>query len=155
MSELARRDHGSGIQRVVREIGRRVLETEAVGRRGEAVRVREGRLRHTYAAPLRILGHAPLPLPEAPVDAGIDDILLCADLNAELTPAEYAELRRVRLGGTRIILVIYDLLPIRYPELFPEIIRTLVPAWYQKDARHLRRCGVHLPCGGGRVGGLA
>jgi glycosyltransferase involved in cell wall biosynthesis len=132
MSELARRDHGSGIQRVVREIGRRVLETEAGGRRGEAVRAREGRLRHTYDTPLGILGHAPLPLPEAPVDAGIDDILLCADLNAELTQAEFSELRRLRLSGMRIILVIYDLLPMRYPELFPEIIRTLVPAWYQK-----------------------
>jgi glycosyltransferase involved in cell wall biosynthesis len=132
MSQLARLDHGSGIQRVVREIGRRVLEAAPGGRRGDAVRVHEGRLRYTYEAPLRILGHAPLGVSELPADVCIGDVLLCADMNAEMSQAEFAELRRIRLSGMRIIPVIYDLLPMRYPQLFPEAIRTLVPVWYQR-----------------------
>ncbi|PZW45976.1 glycosyltransferase involved in cell wall biosynthesis [Humitalea rosea] len=132
MSELARRDHGTGIQRVVREIGRRVLEQQPGGWRGEAVRVEAGRLRRTHAVPLRLLDHAPLNIPETPLDAGEGDLLLCIDVNAELTEEEYAELRRLRLGGMRIVLVIYDLLPMRHPELFPEEVITLIRGWYTR-----------------------
>ncbi|MDB5368696.1 MAG: hypothetical protein JWP20_254 [Roseomonas sp.] len=132
MSELARRDGGSGIQRVVREIGRRGWETPPEGYRGEAVRAHAGRLRQTHAVPLRVLGHAALPLPETPVDAGPGDILLCADVNAELTPQEFQDLRRLRLQGMRIVLVVYDLLPMRQPELFPAAVIALIRDWYAR-----------------------
>jgi glycosyltransferase involved in cell wall biosynthesis len=136
MSELARRDAGTGIQRVVREIGRRALLAPPAGREGEvrqggAVRADRGRLRHTYAAPLRLLGLAPLALPETPVDAGAGDVLLCADVNPELTAAEFADLRRLRLDGMRIVLLVYDLLPMRHPDLFPPGIAA-VSDWYTR-----------------------
>ena len=132
MSELVRRNHGSGIQRVVREIGRRVLETPPHGHRSEAIRIHEGRLRQTHAVPLGILGHTPLALPETPLDVGAGDVLLCIDVNAELTPAEFDDLRRRRLDGLRIVLVVYDLLPLRHPELFPEAAAVLVCKWYMQ-----------------------
>lgn len=132
MSELARRDHGSDIHQVVREIGRRVLEATPGGLRGVAVRAHEGQIRHTYEAPLRILGHAALELPELPVDAGIGDVLLCADVNAELSPAEFTELRRLQVTGMRLVLVVYDLLPIHHPELCPAPQCALVRDWYQR-----------------------
>ncbi len=131
MSELARRDSLSGIQRVVREIGRRVLVMPPPGRRGEAVRAQQGRLRYTHEVPLRILGLAPLDLPETALDAGTGDVLLCADINAELTPDEYREMRRLRLAGMRIVPIIYDLLPMRHPELFPKDIDR-VGQWYSR-----------------------
>jgi len=130
MSELARRDHASGIQRVVREVGCRALETPPEGWRSEAVRVHRGRLRQTYAAPLAFLGHAPLALPEAPLDVRAGDIVLCADVNAELTATDFDELRRLRWDGLRIVLLVYDLLPLRHPELFPAHIPELVVSWY-------------------------
>ncbi len=132
MSELARRDHGSGIQRVVREIGRRVLEKSPPGYRGEAVRAHHGQLRQTHAVPLRLLGHAPLALPETALDAGTGDVLLCADVNAELTAEEFGELRRLRLDGMRIMLVVYDLLPMRHPDLFPAPTIDLIRQWYAR-----------------------
>ena len=135
ISQMARTDHGSGIQRVVREIIRRALETPPQGWRGEAVRVLDGRFRHTYAAPLAILGHAPLNLPERSLDARPGDVLLCADVNAEMTPAEFDELRRLRLDGVRVVLFVYDLLPLRYPELFPAHIGKLVSEWYRQMLR--------------------
>jgi glycosyltransferase involved in cell wall biosynthesis len=132
MSELARRDGGTGIQRVVRELARRALETPPDGYQGAPVRIQDGRLRRTDAEPLRMLGHAPLSLAETPLDAGAGDVLLCADLNAELTDADFAELARLHLDGMRIVLVVHDLLAIRHPNLFPEQLGPLVRAWYSR-----------------------
>lgn len=133
MSELARRDAGSGIQRVVREITRRALERPPHGWRGEAVRIRDGYLRHTYVRPLSVLGLEPLNLPEVPLDVRPGDVLLCADINAEVTPAEFDELRRMQLSGLRIIIVVYDLLAMRHPNLFPPNVAKLVTRnWFGK-----------------------
>ncbi|WP_458098526.1 glycosyltransferase [Roseomonas sp. WA12] len=135
MSELARRDGASGIQRVVKEIARRALESPPAGFRAEAVRVAGGRLRQTYAAPLRALHHRPLEMVEGAVDAGPGDVLLCADINPEMTEEEYASLRQLRLQGVRIVPVIYDLLPMQHPELFPHVIAVLVKQWYTRMLR--------------------
>ena len=135
MSELARRDAGSGIQRVVREIARRALETPPPGWRGEAVRIRDGRLRYTYERPLAILGHAPLDLREVPLDIRPGDILFCADLNPELSEAEFEELRRLRLEGLRIVPFAHDLLTLRHPELFPAPMPGMIVGWYRRMLR--------------------
>ncbi|MGF6765497.1 glycosyltransferase involved in cell wall biosynthesis [Paraburkholderia sp. GAS33] len=131
ISELARIDSGSGIQRVVREITRRVLETPPQGLRGEAVRIRDGQLRHTYTRPLSLLNLAPLDLPEVPLDVRADDVLLCADLYPIITPAEFEELRRLRLNGLRIVLLVYDLLPLRFPQYFnDDFVKLVTENWY-------------------------
>lgn len=133
ISELARVDAGSGIQRVVREITRRTLGSPPGGWRGEAVRIRDGQLRHTYTRPLSLLKLAPLDLPEVPLDVRADDVLLCADIYPSITSAEFEELRRLRLSGLRIVLVVYDLLPLRYPQYFRDDISKLVTEnWYSK-----------------------
>jgi glycosyltransferase involved in cell wall biosynthesis len=132
LSELARIDLGTGIQRVVREIARRALETPPQGWQGEAVRLVGGRLRHTYTVPLSILGHEPLTLPEQPADVRQGDVLLCADVNPNMTQADFDELRRLRLDGLQVVLLVYDLLPLRYPELFPSDVAKLVTDWYSR-----------------------
>ncbi|MFL9870942.1 glycosyltransferase family 4 protein [Paraburkholderia megapolitana] len=133
ISELARTDSGSGIQRVVREITRRALETPPQGWRGEAVRIRDGQLRHTYTRPLSLLNLAPLDLSEEPLDVRAGDVLLCPDVNPITTPAEFDELRRLRLNGLRIVLLVHDLLPLRYPQFFDEnIVKLVVEGWYGK-----------------------
>ena len=132
VSELARRDGASGVQRVVREIGRRVLETPPEGYRGEALRAHGDRLRQTSEAPLRFLHHKPLAIPETAIDAGPGDILICPDINAEMTAEEYAEFRRLRLQGVRIVLVVHDLLAMSHPEFFPANVIALVRDWYAR-----------------------
>jgi glycosyltransferase involved in cell wall biosynthesis len=132
VSELARRDGASGVQRVVREIGRRVLEEPPTGYRGEALRAHGGRVRQTFEAPLRFLHHKPLALPETAIDAGPGDILICPDINAEMTAQEYAEFRRLRLQGARIVLVVHDLLAMSHPEFFPADVIALVRDWYAR-----------------------
>ncbi|MFX1684467.1 glycosyltransferase family 1 protein [Paraburkholderia sp. A2RI-6] len=131
ISELARIDSGSGIQRVVRELTRRTLETPPTGWRGDAVRIRDGRLRHTYTRPLSLLNLSSLNLPEAPLDVRAGDVLLCADLNPVIAPAELEELRRLRLNGLRIVLLVYDLLPLRYPQYFDSnLVKLATENWY-------------------------
>ncbi len=131
ISELARIDSGSGIQRVVREITRRALEAPPHGRLGEAVRIREGQLRHTYARPLSLLNLPPLDLPEAPVDVRPGDVLLLADVNPVITAAEFDELRRLRLNGLRVVLLVYDLLPLRCPQYFnDDFVKLVTQNWY-------------------------
>ena len=131
ISELARIDSGSGIQRVVREITRRALETPPRGRRGEAVRIHEGILRYTHAKPFSLLNLPPVDLPEAPLDVRDGDVLLCADVYPIITQAEFDELRRLRLNGLRIVLLVYDLLPLRCPEYFNEdFVKLVTKNWY-------------------------
>jgi glycosyltransferase involved in cell wall biosynthesis len=131
MSQLARIDSGSGIQRVVREITRRALEAPPNGRRGEAVRIREGQLRHTYARPLSLLNLPPLHLPEAPLDVRAGDVLLLADVYPIITAAEFNELRRLRLNGLRIVILVYDLLPLRCPQYFnDDFVKLVTENWY-------------------------
>lgn len=130
ISELARADADSSIQRVVREITRRVLEAPPQGFRGDAVRIHNGQLRHTWCIPFSLLNLAPLILPEAPLDIRAGDVLLCSDPNHLLTLAEFEELRRLHLNGLHIVLLIHDLLPLR-PDLFPgDTATTLTKNWY-------------------------
>jgi glycosyltransferase involved in cell wall biosynthesis len=130
ISVLAQHDAGTGIQRVVRELCRHLLQAPPPGLRGEAVRMKDRRLRHTSAVPLRLLDLPAVDMPETAVDARPGDILLCADLNGGMSPEEYEDLRLLRLQGVRIVLVVYDLLPITHPELFPEVALKAVQSWY-------------------------
>ena len=130
ISELARHDSRSGIQRVVREVLGRALLDESIELRAEAVRFDNGRLRFVHDAPLAILGLKPLARPEAIVDARRGDILLCIDLNGRITPEDLATARSLQLRGARLVLILYDMLPICRPHLFPPQLVAAVCEWY-------------------------
>lgn len=131
ISELARTDSGYDSQRVVREIARRALEMPPQGWRADAVRLRDGQLRHTYTQSFSLLNIPPLDLPEIPFDVRAGDVLLCADMNLAMSSAEFDELRRLRLSGLRIVLLVYDLLPLRYPQFFDDnVVKLVVEGWY-------------------------
>ena len=131
MSELARFDARSGIQRVVREVSNRLLTSSGNYGRVEAVRFDGGGLRHAHEAATRVLGTPLLPLAETPLDMGEDDTLLCMDLNPRMTEAEFADLRRRKLAGLRLVVGVHDLLPMLRPDYFPPGIAA-VSAWYKK-----------------------
>jgi glycosyltransferase involved in cell wall biosynthesis len=131
MSELARRDSRSGIQRVVREVGLRLLRGLDGVHRTEAVRFERGQLRQAHDLACKLLDCRPFWGEEAPLDYGEEDILLCLDLNPHMTEAEFCDLRRRKLAGMRLVLVVYDLLPMLHPDWFPEGIK-VVSAWYAR-----------------------
>ena len=131
MSEMARFDARSGIQRVVREVSNRLLASSGNYGRVEAVRFDGGGLRHAHEAATRVLGTPPLPLAETLLDMGEGDTLLCIDLNPKMTEAEFTDLRRRKLAGLQLVLVVYDLLPMLRPDCFPAGI-VEVSAWYAR-----------------------
>ena len=125
----------AGIQRPMRELTRCALETPPPGWRGEAVRLQDGRLQHTYAVPLAILEHAPIDLPERPLDARPGDVLLCADVSPRLTSAEFNELRRLRLDGMRLVLLVSGPLPALHSDVIPPDTTESVSDWYGRMLR--------------------
>lgn len=131
VSELARTGRGTGIQRVLREVGRRLLPERPGGFRVELVRFHQGRLCYARAAAAAILGIAPLDLPDAPVDAGEGDVLVCLDVSAEIDAAGRADLARLQRAGVRMVGVVYDLLPRLLPACFPDELATQVTGWYR------------------------
>lgn len=131
MSEFARHDARSGIQRVVREVGWRLLTWSDLHRRVESVRFHDGQLRHAHEAGTRAFGGRPLPIADMPIDIGENDTLLCMDPNPAMTDAEFTDLRQRRLAGLRLVLVVYDLLPLLRPDCFPEGVAQ-VWQWYTR-----------------------
>ena len=131
VSELARHDSRSGIQRVVREVASRLLTDRDVPWQVETVRFKDGGLRWATQAGTRIVGTRLFGGTEPAVDARPGDVLLCLDPNASMTQDEFMDLRRRRLAGTRVVLVVYDLLPMQRPDFFTAgIVR--VSTWYRR-----------------------
>lgn len=122
-------DLGTGIQRVVREVSRHALPRDRGMTRVELTRFDGVRLRLAPSVGARVLGiAAAVPDGEA-VDAGAGDTLLCLDLSANMGPGDFAELRRLRLAGVRVVVTVYDLLPMLAPHFFPPEV-SFIRDWY-------------------------
>ncbi len=129
VSELAKTDAKSGIQRVVRNLidqmtrsGRFRPELVTVGQR--ITYAREFAARH-FALPA--FGRF-----DEPVNARPGDIFLGLDLNPPIS-ATVLELLRQR--NARIFFVVYDLLPVTHPQFFPGM-SVVFPKWLDAIARH-------------------
>ncbi|WP_426700845.1 glycosyltransferase [Rhodanobacter sp. Col0626] len=119
----------TGIERVVHGVLSALLQHGQVQYRIEPVRLHKGRyvLAADYA--LRVLEHAPIDLPEDEVVPRAGDILLGLDWVADALPANAALLDAWRVRGVRMVFVVYDLLPVRHPQWFPDGIATMHATW--------------------------
>jgi alpha-1,2-rhamnosyltransferase len=105
----------TGIQRVVREIARHSVETGA----GLPVVIEAGRILSYYR-------HAALPLE---IEPGPGDILLLLDACWN-DVANYPPLmQRIKAGGGKTVVAVYDILPLVYPSMFQPIIVSRFRAW--------------------------
>jgi glycosyltransferase involved in cell wall biosynthesis len=141
VSNLAARDAGTGIQRVVRNIVRELLAEPPSG--FDVVPVAfdaTGACRHATAFARRMRG-APPPdaVPagagiDAPVDALADaragDVFLGLDLSAHIVPGERAQFERWRDAGVALHFVVYDLIPLLRPDVVDPGIRRHLEQWY-------------------------
>ena len=116
-SAMWHNDLGTGIQRVIREIARHALLQP--GHQAEMVRLDGQRLRYARPFAARLLGLPDGGLQDLPVSAGPRDTIVLMDNYGIINAAEVAELRRMRRQGARIVVVIYDILPVLHPEWFP------------------------------------
>ncbi len=134
---VAREDLRTGIQRVVRGVLAELLRNPPAGYRVEPVRD-DGRGAYTYARryALEALGLAPELLPEELVDARPGDVFLGLDWYADGIPRLSDEWIDWCLRGVALHFVVYDLLPVRLPQAFPESSKPMVETWLTTIARH-------------------
>jgi glycosyltransferase involved in cell wall biosynthesis len=120
VTELAGFDKGTGIQRVTRALLQALEKISPADWAVVAVRGDEVTGRFTIAT-----SPADRPAPEqlvsmleTPIEPAEGDIFLSADLAYNITASLRSELARFRLQGVGVYFVVYDLIPLMYPEWF-------------------------------------
>jgi glycosyltransferase involved in cell wall biosynthesis len=121
VSELVRHDAKTGIQRVVRNVLSVLLASAPSGFIVEPVYASEDGSCYFYARNFARSdsGDSATALFDDPMIAFAGDVLFGLDFQPTLVPRHAAYYQRLRRRGVRVILVIYDLLPLLLPEAFP------------------------------------
>ncbi|SDF93260.1 MULTISPECIES: glycosyltransferase [unclassified Duganella] len=121
ISALVQADLKTGIQRVVRSILLGLIETPPPGYRIEPVYSDGGNRPYRYARryTLDLLGCPPMALEDAPLEVRTGDMFLGLDLFTNGTAQNHARLLDMRRRGVQMYFVVYDLLPVLRPDVFP------------------------------------
>jgi len=111
------------------------------GLRVEPVRLAaEGRYVHARAFLARLLGLAPGEAgADLPIAPGAADRFIGLDLVRDHAQAAHAAIGALRAAGTRVGIVVYDLLPLQHPEWFPEGIAQRFAEWLRLVAARADR----------------
>lgn len=125
ISALVQSDYKTGIQRVVRSVVLSLLKNPPAGYRVEPVY--STGMAHPYRYARRftsgMLGGQSADygatLEDAPIDTGAGDLFLGLDLASNITTQNEALLLDMRRRGVAMWFVIYDLLPLLRPDVFP------------------------------------
>lgn len=128
---LAESDSHTGIERVVRSFLGHLLTQVPDGYTVEPVRFEHGRLvfarryiAEKFAIPADVL-------PDAPIDYDEGDIYLMLEWAAGILPGMEDYLQDFRRSGGRVIIGIYDLLPLQLPHRFPDFIPGVAQLWFK------------------------
>ncbi len=121
ISALVQSDLKTGIQRVVRSVLLAMVANPPAGYRIEPVYSHGGNRGYLYARRfgLDMVGAPPLALEDAPIELRRGDLFLGLDLFTNGTVQNDACLHAMRRRGVEIYFVMYDLLPVLRPEVFP------------------------------------
>jgi glycosyltransferase involved in cell wall biosynthesis len=121
VSAIVEADLKTGIQRVVRSVLLALIADPPPGFRIEPVFTRGGGNSYHYARQfaLGLAGETALALEDAPVDLRPGDIFLGLDLFTNGTSQNQQLLQAMRARGVAICFVVYDLLPMLRPDVFP------------------------------------
>lgn len=117
VTQLARTDARSGIQRVVRNIAREIVHLVGPDRPIELVRHSNGKLRRASSVVASIFEVAVDAIPEQEMLIQPGDTLLMIDSSWEQYGEFLPVFQLVRQLGGKIITVVYDIIPLRLPEL--------------------------------------
>ncbi len=112
-------DPRTGIQRVVRALTLSLLQNPPDGMRVEPVYLEAGMCRYAIDYTLDLLGLEKTTIEESNVEVRPGDLFLGLDLNAHGMDYGKSLLKRYRMQGVRIYVVVYDLLPLTHPNAFP------------------------------------
>lgn len=131
ISELVHRDSKSGIQRVVRSILSELLANPPKGFKVEPVYAtpEESGYRYARQFTLRFLHCPDHVFTDDLVEAFNGDIFLGLDLQHHVVAQQSAFYQHLRGIGAQVYFVIYDLLPVLRPDVFPIIASSLHTTW--------------------------
>jgi len=130
VSGTARDDLKTGIQRVSRHIVTEAIRNPPVGFQPETIYDLKGFYTYGRRFTLAMLGREPF-LDDDPVDVRNGDVFLGLDICTDAVPRERQFFRDIRARNVAIYFVVYDLLPILRPELFPGNAPDLFRAWLE------------------------
>ncbi len=147
VSILAQHDARTGIQRVMRAILMALISDPPPGYRIEPVRACGGEYLYARRFTSKCLALSADDLTDDPVEAGPGDIFLGLDWSAEIVPSMKPLFLAQRRHGTKIIFVVYDVLPLSRPELFPELIPPIALELDRHGCRGRRWRSLHLADG--------
>ncbi len=133
ISAIVAEDLKSGIQRVVRNILRELLQNDSLGYRVEPIYFdfESGHFRYARSFVSRFLGITPLHLVDDVVEAHPGEIYLGLDLFFIVADREPSRrfLQYWRGRGVKVVFVLYDLLPVTLSDCFPPDQIPLFKGW--------------------------
>jgi len=134
---LARADAGTGIQRVVRNVLTRLLSSDFENLRVEPVFVdpEAAKFRFARSFTAEFLSVSLGSVTDEIVDFTERDTLLLLDLNPVLLRFVETEIARLKRQGVDIVSIVYDLLPIKHPEFFPDDAEQVHRDWLDVIAK--------------------
>ncbi|MBN2648043.1 MAG: glycosyltransferase [Thiotrichales bacterium] len=137
ISATHKQDHKTGIERVVKALITELIRVDGLAHRIEPVYLaqHEGAWHYRYAHgfTLGLFGHGTSPLAETVIDAQAGDHLVILDISGTpLIEASHGGLYAYYQNlGVGITTVLYDLLPLQMPEVFPPAFTAMYQNWLQ------------------------
>ena len=132
ISELVQRDARTGIQRVVRSVLKEWLLNPPEGYRVEPVyaTVEQG-YRYAKHFTARFQGESEGEHPDEPIEYAPRDVFFGLDLNHHIPRVHRAFLQEMFLHGVDVRFMVYDLLPIQFPEFWEpqHSVHVVVAEW--------------------------
>jgi glycosyltransferase involved in cell wall biosynthesis len=131
-------DHKTGIQRVTRSILMELLKNPPKGFTVQAVYVD----RHVGFKPARVVQTSASDLsvtrdPDAqPLQIASGDVFFGLDFACVTTLKEHAYLSKLKDAGVKVYFVIYDLLPLQFPQYFPPSHKGFHERWLRVLAKY-------------------
>lgn len=137
VSAIVRQDLKSGIERVTRALLEQILLNPPAGWSVQLVFATADRAGYRYARQFTcdFMGIPSDWVEDAPVQVWADDIFLGLDFYPHVIPVQENILLAWWERGIRIYFVVYDLLPIFMPEVFPEGAKEVHHRWLQTISR--------------------
>lgn len=137
VSELVQRDAQTGIQRVTRALLEQIILNPPAGWAVEAVYATTEQAGYRYARKFlcRFLGMPEDWAEDAPVEVWPGDLFFALDFHPHMIPAQEGILYAWRNRGVRVYFIVYDLLPVLMPEVFPQDSKEGHHLWLQTITR--------------------
>lgn len=117
ISTLIKNDSRTGIQRAVRAILMEWLKSPPAGYRVEPIYISQGAYLYARKFTLNFLSHPTSTLTDEPISYCVGDRFIGLDLFLDPLAMQH-HLQSMRRAGVNIQMVIYDILPIQFPEFF-------------------------------------